>query len=91
MGVAPADVGKLFEFFNPGLSLATRFKRMTDADYDNVSWDLAMARKDARLMEGEAHGAPLVMLPGIAALMDQMLARGHGEQDWTVIASDLLR
>jgi 3-hydroxyisobutyrate dehydrogenase len=91
MGVAPADVGKLFEFFNPGMSLGGRFKRMTDADYDNVSWDLAMARKDARLMQGEAGDAPLVMLPGVVALMDQMLARGHGEQDWTVIAQDLLR
>lgn len=93
MGLAPADVGKLFEFFNPGTSLGGRFKRMIDADYDNVSWDLAMARKDARLMQGEARGidAPLVMLPGIVALMDQMLARGHGEQDWTVIASDLVR
>lgn len=91
MGVAPGDVAKLFEFFNPGLSLASRFKRMTDADYDNVSWDLAMARKDARLMQGEAGDAALVMLPQVAQLMDAMLARGHGEQDWTVIAQDLLR
>jgi len=42
-------------------------------------------------MQGEAGDAPLVMLPGVVALMDQMLARGHGEQDWTVIAQDLLR
>lgn len=91
MGVAPGDVGKLFEFFNPGMSLGSRFKRMIEGDYDNVSWDLAMARKDARLMQGEAGSAPLVMLPHVAELMDRMLARGHGEQDWTVIAADLLR
>jgi 3-hydroxyisobutyrate dehydrogenase len=90
MGVSPEDVGSLFEHFNPGASLGARFKRMAAADYDNVSWDLAMARKDARLMEGEARGAKLVMLPQVAALMDAMLARGHGEQDWTVIAKDLL-
>ena len=91
MGVGPDDVAQLFEFFNPGVSLGTRFKRMTDADYDNVSWDLAMARKDARVMQGEAGSAPLLMLPQLAELMDRMLARGHGEQDWTVIAQDLLR
>jgi 3-hydroxyisobutyrate dehydrogenase len=91
MGVAPAEVGSLFEFFNPGMSLGSRFKRMIAADYDDVSWDLAMARKDARLMQNEAGDAPLVMLPHVAELMDKMLARGHGEQDWTVIAADLLR
>jgi len=91
MGVAPGDVATLFDFFNPGASLGARFKRMIDGDYDNVSWDLAMARKDARLMQGEAGDAPLVMLPHVAELMDRMLARGHGEQDWTVIAADLLR
>jgi 3-hydroxyisobutyrate dehydrogenase len=90
MGVSPAEVGSLFEHFNPGVSLPSRFKRMIAADYDDVSWDLAMARKDARLMEGEARGAKLVMLPQLAALMDAMLARGHGEQDWTVIGKDLL-
>ena len=63
---------------------------MIEGDYDHPSWDLAMARKDARLMEGEAAGAALMVLPGIAAAMDAMIARGHGEQDSTVIAKDLL-
>jgi 3-hydroxyisobutyrate dehydrogenase len=89
MGIAPAEISTLFETFNPGVSVPARFKRMIAGDYDDVSWDLAMARKDARLMEGE--GATLVMLPGVIGLMETMLARGHGEQDWTVIASDLLR
>ncbi|MBV8758317.1 MAG: NAD(P)-dependent oxidoreductase [Deltaproteobacteria bacterium] len=90
MGVSPEEVGTLFEHFNPGASVATRYKRMIEGDYDHPSWDLAMARKDARLMEGEARGAPLMVLPGVAAAMDAMIARGHGEQDWTVIAKDLL-
>jgi 3-hydroxyisobutyrate dehydrogenase len=89
MGIAPAEIATLFESFNPGVSVPARFKRMIAADYDDVSWDLAMARKDARLMEGE--GARFVMLPGVIGLMETMLARGHGEQDWTVIAQDLLR
>jgi 3-hydroxyisobutyrate dehydrogenase len=30
------------------------------------------------------------MLPAIAAEMDRFLARGHGHDDWTIIASDAL-
>src|SRR3569623_387977 len=90
MGVSPADVGTLFDHFNPGASLPARFKRMIEGSYDQPSWDLAMARKDARLMQEEAHGAHHVMLPQMAALLDVKLGRGFGEQDWTVIAKDLL-
>jgi 3-hydroxyisobutyrate dehydrogenase len=92
MDVAPAEVGTLFEHFNPGVSVPTRFKRMTDADYDHASWTLAMARKDARLMQGEAdtRGVAFVMLPALARRMDDMLARGLAEADWTVVAKDLL-
>jgi 3-hydroxyisobutyrate dehydrogenase len=90
MGVAPEDVGALFEHFNPGASLGARYKRMIEGDYDHPSWDLAMARKDARLMQHEAGDAKLVVLPHVAALMDEMIDRGFGEQDWTVIAKDLL-
>ena len=90
MGVSAEEAGSLFDHFNPGASLGTRYKRMIEGDYDHPSWDLAMARKDARLMEGEAGAARLMVLPGIAAAMDAMIARGHGEQDWTVIAKDLL-
>jgi 3-hydroxyisobutyrate dehydrogenase len=90
MGVAPDEVGALFDHFNPGASLPSRYKRMIDGDYDHPSWDLAMARKDARLMQHEAGDAKLVVLPQVAALMDEMIGRGFGELDWTVIAKDLL-
>jgi 3-hydroxyisobutyrate dehydrogenase len=90
MGVAPAEVATLFEHFNPGASVPARFKRMTDADYDHPSWELDMARKDARLMQAEADaaGIALSMLPAVAALMDRFSAAGHGHADWTVIAKD---
>ena len=92
MGVAPKEVATLFEHFNPGASVPSRFKRMTDADHDNPSWTLAMARKDAGLMQGEAAsgGVPLAMLPALVARMDEMIARGFREADWTVVAKDLL-
>ncbi len=92
MGVSPAEVATLLEHFNPGASVPARFKRMTDADYDHPSWELAMARKDARLMQAEANGAgvELTMLPPVAALMDRLIAQGHAHADWTVVAKDFV-
>jgi 3-hydroxyisobutyrate dehydrogenase len=92
MDIAPADVRTLFDHFDPGPSFVRRFKRVTEARYDQPTWDLAMARKDAGLMQAEADraGFELRMLPALAALMDQMIARGFGEADWTVIAKDLV-
>jgi 3-hydroxyisobutyrate dehydrogenase len=90
MSVSPTELATLFEHFNPGTSVPARFRRMIDADYDHPSWELAMARKDARLMQAEADGAgiALSMLPAMAALMDRLIAEGHGHADWTVVAKD---
>lgn len=90
LDVKPEDAAALFDVFNPGTSVSARAKRMVAADFANPSWELAMARKDARLMleEGSRHGAPLPMLPAIAATMDRFLERGHAHDDWTVIAKD---
>ena len=92
MGVAPTEVATLFEHFNPGTSVPARFRRMTEGDYDHPSWELAMARKDARLMQAEADsaGVPLAMLPAVSALMDRFIAAGHGHADWTVVAKDFV-
>ncbi len=92
MSVAPTELATLFEHFNPGGSVPSRFKRMIDADYDHPSWELAMARKDARLMqeEADAAGVALSMLPAVAALMDRSIAEGHGHADWTVVARDFV-
>jgi len=92
MGVEPTQIASLFEFFNPGAALPGRFQRMIECAYDQPSWELAMARKDARLMQAEADraGVPLRMLPAFAELMDREIAAGHGHQDWTVVGKDLL-
>jgi 3-hydroxyisobutyrate dehydrogenase len=92
MDISPAEVATLFEHFNPGASVPARFKRMTDADYDHPSWELAMARKDARLMQAEAQnaGVALSMLPAVASLMDRLIAEGHGHADWTVVAQEFV-
>jgi 3-hydroxyisobutyrate dehydrogenase len=90
LGVSPEDAATLFDAFNPAGTVAPRIKRMVGAEFEKPSWELAMARKDARLMveEGDRHGVPLTMLPAIATTMDRFIARGHAQDDWTVIAKD---
>ncbi|MFO0738847.1 MAG: NAD(P)-binding domain-containing protein [Labilithrix sp.] len=88
--VDPKEAATLFQHFNPGNLIGARIDRMLGADWAKASWELSMARKDARLMleEGERGGHPLHLLPAIAARMDELIARGHGASDWTVIAKD---
>lgn len=92
LGVSPGEAIALFDHFNPGALTAARAKRMASGDYSAPSWELAMARKDARLVQAEADLArvALLLVPGIAAKMDAMIARGHSHDDWTVIAKDFM-
>lgn len=92
LGIPAAEAGALFDLFNPGSLLPVRVKRMLSGDFDNPSWELAMARKDARLMlEEAARGElPLTVIPAVAREMDRHLEQGHAKQDWTVIAKDAL-
>jgi 3-hydroxyisobutyrate dehydrogenase len=91
--VPPDQAASLFEQFNPGTTIGGRIKRMVDASFADPSWELTMARKDARLMLDAAAdaGVPLALLPAIAARMDVVIGEGHGAQDWTVIARDAVR
>jgi 3-hydroxyisobutyrate dehydrogenase len=93
LNVPPDQAASLFEQFNPGTTVAPRIKRMVDASFADPSWELTMARKDARLMIDAAAqaGVPLAVLPAIAARMDAVIAEGHGAEDWTVIAKDAVR
>jgi len=90
LDVPAGQASALFDQFNPGVTIPARLKRMTEATFDDRSWDLAMARKDAGLMieAAAAAGVPLAVLPAIAARMDAVIAEGHGGRDWTVIAKD---
>jgi len=92
MDVSPADASKLFDMFNPGATIGARMKRILDGKFSEASWELGMARKDARLMldEAKAKGVPLAVLPTIAARMDAVIAQGHAHDDWTVLAKDSL-
>lgn len=93
LGFGPPDVAKLLEHFNPGLAVPARLARMTSGSFAQPSWELGMARKDARLMlEAAAQGdVALAVLPAIAARMDQLIAQGHAHDDWTVLGIDAVK
>jgi 3-hydroxyisobutyrate dehydrogenase len=85
------DLSRLFDVWNPGTMLHGRLKRMTSGDYSQPSWELNMARKDTGLFIQAAEGkADLALIPTIAALMDEWIAKGYGNNDWTVIANDTI-
>lgn len=93
MGVPREEVAHLFEYFTPGASIPGRVAALMEGDFSHPSWNLAMARKDVRLMleAADAGHVPLSALPGIAANMDAWLVKGHAEDDWTVTASEVVK
>ncbi|HMO45521.1 MAG TPA: NAD(P)-dependent oxidoreductase [Rubrivivax sp.] len=83
VGIDTADAFSLFEQFNPGATLPARAARITAAEFDKPSFEIAMARKDVRLMIEEAKrgGVDLFVMPGVAAMFDAAIARGEGALD----------
>lgn len=91
-GIKPAEAATLFDVFNPAATMGARIKRILEGDYAHPSWELVMARKDARLMleVAEKGGNGLALVPAIAQAMDRYIERGHAHDDWTVLAKDAL-
>lgn len=87
LNISVEDLLTLFGMWNPGALVSGRLKRMTGADHTNPSWELNMARKDTQLFldATEQAGNHLVLMPVIAALMDEYINKGLGNNDWTVI------
>ena len=89
--ISTSDVSALFETFNPGASMPARLKRISMAKFNEPSWELVMARKDAGLMMDAAKGKiNLTVIPTIAREMDAWIEKGHGNDDWSVITSNSL-
>ncbi|MCU0647081.1 MAG: NAD(P)-binding domain-containing protein [Gemmatimonadaceae bacterium] len=89
-GVSAAEAQHLFTVFSPaGMITGARGTAMVKGDY-TPSFELSMARKDVRLMmeTAGAAGQPLAVLPGLAARMDALIARGFGERDSAVLSVD---
>ncbi|PZF71783.1 NAD(P)-dependent oxidoreductase [Taibaiella soli] len=92
LDISVDDIKNLFDTWNPGAMLPNRLARMTAGNFENPSWELNMARKDAGLMMAEAEkgNVPLNVIPSVAAEMDRWIEKGHGANDWTVIAKDAI-
>jgi 3-hydroxyisobutyrate dehydrogenase len=90
LDIDAADVSRLFESWNHSAMLPARLKKITSQTFDQPTWELNMARKDARLMMEEAafKDANLIAIPAIAAEMDRLIKDGYGASDWTVIGKD---
>ena len=88
--VPPADTLRIVEFFDPSAIIAGRGQHMLAKNFA-PSFELAMARKDVRLMIETAAEQPLGVLPGIAGRMDALIATGHGAEDLAVMGKDAVR
>ena len=69
------------------INLTHRGAAMARGDY-TPTFELTMARKDARLMIESAGTRPLAVLPAVAQRMDVLIGRGFGADDVGVLAVD---
>jgi 3-hydroxyisobutyrate dehydrogenase len=87
VGISSEDAYHLFSFFSPAPMIPARAAKIAAKDL-SPSFEITMARKDARLMVEEAgrHGVELGVLPAILAVYDAAIAKGYGALDSTAIA-----
>jgi len=86
-GVGPEDAIRLLGFFDLNAMVASRGMNMAKGTF-NLSFELAMARKDVRLMLETTGNRPMAALPAVASRMDQLIAAGHGAEDASILAVD---
>jgi 3-hydroxyisobutyrate dehydrogenase len=85
LGVEGKDALALFARFDTSRAIPMRGQKMVSGDF-SAMFELAMARKDVRLMLESAGDLPLIVLPALAARMDKVIADGHGKDDLAAIA-----
>jgi 3-hydroxyisobutyrate dehydrogenase len=83
--IDPVEALGVFSKFQAGNIILGRGPRMARGEVTPPSFEVAMARKDVRLMIEAAKGRPLVALPGIARRMDDIIAAGGGDKDLAAI------
>ena len=76
----------LFDTWKVGAALPFIGRRLAAAGEGAPSFELTMARKDARLMHEAAGQAQTIVLPAVIAAMDRALQRGQGDSDFAVFA-----
>jgi 3-hydroxyisobutyrate dehydrogenase-like beta-hydroxyacid dehydrogenase len=90
IGVSGDEALALFSRFNTSMAIPMRGQKMVKRDFSPM-FELAMARKDVRLMLESAGPQPLIVLPALAVRMDEMIAAGHGKDDVAAIAAPVVR
>ncbi len=87
LGISAKDAFGLFSVFNPAQMVPARAAKIVSGDF-TPTFELTMARKDVRLMieEAQRHGVTLGVLPAVAAVYDEAVARGYGALDSSAIA-----
>jgi 3-hydroxyisobutyrate dehydrogenase len=90
LNIPAPEIGTLLEVLNPGVVAQGRIKKITSNTFDQPSWELSMARKDARLMieQADTIHKTLMVVPAVAKIMDAWLEKGHAKDDWTIISKD---
>ncbi|HET7003384.1 MAG TPA: NAD(P)-dependent oxidoreductase [Puia sp.] len=90
LNIPPSDISTLLETLNPGVVAQGRIRKITSNTFDQPSWELSMARKDARLMieQTDTTHNTLMVIPAVAKKMDAWLKKGHAKDDWTIISRD---
>lgn len=90
LGISGQELMGLFDSWNPAAVMPARLKKIISGKFDQASWELNMARKDAGLMIAEAqkNNSYLTVVPAIADEMDRWIEKGYGSSDWSVIAKD---
>ncbi len=89
-GVDTEDAIRLLGMLDLNAMVARRGTTMAKGDF-SPSFELAMARKDVRLMLEVSGNRPMAALPAVAARMDQLIAAGHGDKDASVMAIESTR
>jgi 3-hydroxyisobutyrate dehydrogenase-like beta-hydroxyacid dehydrogenase len=84
------DAIKLLGLLDLNAMVAGRGMNMAKGSFA-VTFELAMARKDVRLMLETVGERPMAALPAVAARMDQLIAAGRGAEDGSVLAIDAVR
>jgi len=88
-GIDGEEAIKLIGMFDLKGMTANRGLSMAKGNF-TPSFELAMARKDVRLMLETAGDRPMAALPAVAARMDQLIAAGHGAKECSVLGIDAL-
>lgn len=89
LGLSIEDITDFIEQMGSA-PMKARVARLMMKNYDTPTWELLMARKDARLMQEEAERAnsPLMVMPALGKVMDEFIADGDGGKDWTIFSKE---